>query len=80
MNKIYSINHFNFIDKIIVSKRQEMCDVINQELNNENFVDALDIGSTNDVENESSNYLIKKLKNTLIGNPIMHLQKVLIKL
>ncbi len=63
MNKIYSINHFNFIDKIIVSKRQEMCDVINQELNNENFIDALDIGSTNDVENESSNYLIKNLKN-----------------
>tara|TARA_Y100000389_G_C17359224_1_gene462784 strand:- start:130 stop:798 length:669 start_codon:yes stop_codon:yes gene_type:complete len=63
MNKIYSINHYNFIDKIIISKRKEMCNIINEELSNNSFLDALDIGSTNDIENESSNYLIKNLNN-----------------
>ena len=40
-----------------------MCDIINKELFDNNFLDALDIGSTNDIKNESSNYLIKNIKN-----------------
>ena len=63
MNKIYAINHYNFIDRIVIKKRKEMCDIINKELFDNNFLDALDIGSTNDIKNESSNYLIKNIKN-----------------
>jgi len=63
MNKIYSVNHYGFFDKIVLKKRKEMCDLIKKELGNFNFLDALDIGSTNDIENESSNYLIKNLDN-----------------
>ena len=63
MNKIYAINHYTFIDKIVIKKRQEMCDIINEELSDYIIQDALDIGSTNDLENKSSNYLIRNLKN-----------------
>lgn len=63
MNKIYAINHYSFIDRIVIKKRKEMCDIINKELFDNSFLDALDIGSTNDLKNESSNYLIKNIKN-----------------
>lgn len=63
MNKIYAINHYSFIDRIVIKKRKEMCNIINKELCDQIFLDALDIGSTNDRENESSNFLIKNLKN-----------------
>jgi len=62
MNNTYSINHYNFIDKIAKKKRQEMCDIINKNLNNHNIFDALDIGTTSSNEYESNNYLIKHLK------------------
>ena len=63
MKKIYAINHYNFIDRIVIKKRKEICNIINKELFDEIFLDALDIGSTNDLEYESSNFLIKNLKN-----------------
>ena len=63
MNKIYAVNHYTFIDKIVVKKRQEMCEIINEALNDSIIQDALDIGSTNDLDNKSSNYLIRNLKN-----------------
>jgi len=63
MNKIYAVNHYSFIDKIVVKKRQEMCEIINEALNDSIIQDALDIGSTNDLDNKSSNYLIRNLKN-----------------
>ena len=46
MNKIYAVNHYTFIDKIVIKKRQEMCDIINEELSDYIIQDALDIGST----------------------------------
>ena len=70
MNKIYSTNHYTFIDKIIIKKRQEMCDIINKALSESIIQDALDIGSTNDLDNKSSNYLIKNLKNIKIYKSI----------
>ena len=70
MNKIYAINHYSFIDKIVVKKRQEMCDIINEALNDSIIQDALDIGSTNDLDNKSSNYLIRNLKNIKIYKSI----------
>tara|TARA_B100001057_G_C22860665_1_gene954389 strand:+ start:977 stop:1645 length:669 start_codon:yes stop_codon:yes gene_type:complete len=63
MNKIYAINHYSFFDRIVIKKRKEMCNIINRELFDKIFLDALDIGSTNDIENASSNFLIKNLKN-----------------
>ena len=75
MNKIYSKNHFRFIDKIVINKRKEMSDLIKKELRNIDFLDALDIGSTNDIKNESSNYLIKNLRNIKIYRSISN-QKI----
>ena len=63
MKNTYVVNHANFIDKIVRNKRQEMCDIINEKLKDVNIYDALDIGSTSDEIYESSNYLIKNLKN-----------------
>jgi len=70
MNKTYAINHYTFIDKIVIKKRQEMCDIINEALRDSIIQDALDIGSTNDLDNKSSNYLIKNLKNIKIYKSI----------
>tara|TARA_B110000093_G_C12826457_1_gene349218 strand:+ start:178 stop:855 length:678 start_codon:yes stop_codon:yes gene_type:complete len=70
MNKIYAINHYTFIDRVVAKKRQEMCDIINKELSDTIIEDALDIGSTNDLDNESSNYLIKNLTNIKIYKSI----------
>ena len=70
MNKIYAINHYSFIDRIVIKKRKEMCNIINRELFDKIFSDALDVGSTNDIENESSNFLIKNLKNINIYKSI----------
>ena len=61
--QIYSFKHTNFIDRIVVKKRQQMCDILNNKFNNETIDDVLDIGSTNDNEYESSNYIIRNLKN-----------------
>ena len=47
-----------------------MCNIINRELFDKIFSDALDVGSTNDIENESSNFLIKNLKDTKIYKSI----------
>ena len=48
---------------------------IMQYLYNENFYDDLDIGTTNDLENESSNYLIKNLPNITLLKSISN-QKI----
>ena len=63
MNKIYTTNHHTFIDQVVIKKRKEMCDIINKELRYHVIKDALDVGSTNDIDNKSSNYLIKNLNN-----------------
>ncbi len=61
--KIYLKNHDTFFDKIIVKNRLKMVSLIKNHFNDEKLDDVLDIGSTNDFENESSNFLIKNLKN-----------------
>ena len=63
MTAIYAINHFNFIDRIVKKKRQEILDIINKKLRDIKIHDALDIGTTNDQDYQSSNFLIKNLKN-----------------
>ena len=66
MNSIYAINHPKLIDKIVIKKREEMMHIIDNYLKKYALSSALDIGTTNDLENESSNYLIKNIKNIKI--------------
>jgi|TARA_B110000114_G_C14965294_1_gene346034 hypothetical protein len=63
MKSIFVTNHFKFIDRIVLNKRKEMANIINHQLNNIELLDALDIGSTNDKDFESSNFLIKNINN-----------------
>ena len=63
MNSIYSIFHFNFFDKIVVKKRSEMTNIINSYFNNIPIKDALDIGTTNNLDYKSNNFIIKNIKN-----------------
>ena len=63
MNKIYSINHIKLVEKIILKKREEILDIINNNLKKYQIESALDIGTTEDKTNKSSNYIIKNLKN-----------------
>ena len=60
---IYSSNHINFFEKIISKKRLEMILVVNDYLKNQKLIDVVDIGTTNDQENPSSNIIIKNLQN-----------------
>ena len=62
-NKIYSRNHFKIFDKIITKKRLEIVDIINSQIILNNINNILDIGTTSDNENKSSNFIIKNLKN-----------------
>ena len=62
-NKIYSRNHFKIFDKIITKKRLEIVDIINSQIVLNNINNILDIGTTSDTENKSSNFIIKNLKN-----------------
>ena len=67
MNKnqetIYAINHYSFLDKILLKKRLEISNIINNVIEELTIHDALDIGTTSDVENASSNTVIKSIKN-----------------
>ncbi len=60
--KIYSNFHINFFDKILNKKRFEITNIINEFIEDKNLYDALDIGTTNDEKNLSSNIIIKNLK------------------
>ena len=70
MKSIYAANHLKFFDKIVVFKRLEMSKIINSYLKNKKISSVLDIGTTEDTENESSNLIIKNIKNIKIFNSI----------
>ena len=61
--QIYLKNHGSFFDKIIVKNRIKMLHIIIEYLKDKDLIDILDIGSTNDFLNESSNFIIRNLKN-----------------
>ena len=67
---IYAANHFYFFDKILLKKRLELVNLINEFFKNINMYDVLDIGATNDKENSSSNFIIKNLTNFKIYKSI----------
>jgi hypothetical protein len=62
-NTIYAINHYNFFDKIVLKKRLEISNIINDIIKDFQVHDALDIGTTSDDKNPSSNIVIKNIKN-----------------
>ena len=64
-NEIYLSFHNKFFDKIIKKKRLEILKIIKEELKRIRCSDCLDIGTTPDVKNESSNFIIKNLKLSL---------------
>ena len=60
---IYVINHYNFFDKIVFKKRLEISNIINNIIKDLQIHDVLDIGTTSDDKNASSNIVIKNIKN-----------------
>ena len=59
--KIYLTNHYSFFEKILIKKRKEILTILKEFLNKKEINDILDVGTTQDEKNESSNYLIKNL-------------------
>ena len=61
--KIYLTKHYSFFEKILLNKRKEILSKLKNFLNDKKINDVLDIGSTEDDANESSNFIIKNLGN-----------------
>lgn len=59
---IYSNFHLSYFDKIIINKRQEIINLINNFLIGRDLSDVLDVGTTEDDKNPSNNFIIKNLK------------------
>ena len=70
MNSIYLHKPTRFINYIILQKRKEILDIINEYYENKNLYDALDIGSTDDIKHDHSNYLVKNLKEIKVFKSI----------
>ena len=62
-NVIYSHNHFKFFENIILKKRHEIIEIIKEQINLNKIKDVLDIGTTSDEQNTSSNLIVKSLSN-----------------
>ena len=69
-NYIYSEKHFNFIDKIIKNRREKFYNFISEKVNLSNVKSYLDIGTTQNENHPSSNYLNKKFDFIKIHNAI----------
>ena len=69
-NKIYSAFHLSFIEKLILKKRIEMKKKIEENINFENINSICDVGTTEDISNKSSNFLIKSFTNIKNKNSI----------
>ena len=59
--KIYLTKHYSFFEKILLKKRKEILILLKEYLSSKEIKDILDVGSTEDEKNESSNFLIKNL-------------------
>ena len=60
--KIYLTKHYSFFEKILIKKRREILIILKEFLNKKKEInDILDVGTTEDEKNESSNYLVKNL-------------------
>ena len=61
--EIYLSFHNKIFDKIIRKKRVEIVKIIENEIDFKEIYDCVDIGTTSDMENESSNFIIKNIQN-----------------
>ena len=59
--KIFVTKHYSFFEKILLKKRKEILIILKEFLNDKKIIDILDVGTTEDETNKSSNYLIKNL-------------------
>jgi hypothetical protein len=69
-NQIYAEMHFNFFDKIVKNRREKFFKHIKSKINFSTIGSYLDIGTTQDENFESSNYLNKKFDFIKIHNAI----------
>ena len=67
---IYGTNHPSFLDKIVVNKRIEIIDLIKSKIELNEVESCLDVGTTIDFNNESSNIIIKSFSDIKIKNSI----------
>ena len=66
MNKeIYLSFHNRVFDNIIKNKRIEIIQILQKELKRFIIKDCLDVGTTSDNKNNSSNFVIKNLKKNI---------------
>ena len=63
LEKTYSQAHYSFIDRVVQKKRKKMLILIKEFLKDKDIKDVLDVGSTEDETNKSSNYIVKNLGN-----------------
>lgn len=63
---IYVKNHNTFIENIIIKKRLEIVKILNNYIKKYRVKDILDVGTTEDKNFKSSNFIIKKIKNKKI--------------
>ena len=61
---IYSKNHLKIFDNLLLKKRLEIIEIVNDLIKLNQLNDVLDIGTTSDT-NKSSNIIIKNLKNII---------------
>ncbi len=59
--KIFVTKHYSFFEKILLKKRKEILIILKEFLNDKKINDILDVGTTEDETNKSSNYLVKNL-------------------
>ena len=67
---IYVAGHNNFFDLIIKNKRLEIVKIINELIKINSIDEVLDIGTTEDDKNESSNLIVKNLTEVKIFKSI----------
>ena len=61
--KIYSLNNFKLLDRIVIKKRLEMLSLIKRNIKNIKINDILDVGTTSDNSNKSSNFIINNFSH-----------------
>lgn len=77
--KIYSLNSFKLLDNIALKKRSEILDLIKKKIKKTKIHDVLDIGTTSDTLNRSSNFLINNFSHNKICKSISD-QKIVSKI
>ena len=60
IEKNYGVLNFNFIDRIVERKREEMLYILKEKLGNNPINSFLDVGTTEDDSLKSSNFFINK--------------------